>query len=78
MAEAVVDVLEAVEIDEDDGDLRFRRLRLEDFPAQRIAEMPAVRQLGDGVEVGVSPNHFLGPLLFGGVGEQRHISVATF
>ena len=72
VAEAVVDVFEAIEIDEDDGDLRFRRLRFEDFSAQGIAEMAAVRQLRDRVEVGVPPDHFLGALLFGGVGEQRH------
>ena len=72
MAEAVVDVLEAIEIDEDDGDLRFRRLRFEDLPAQKLQKWRRIWQLCDRVEVSVPPDHFLGALLFGGVCEQRH------
>ena len=54
-------------------DLGLRRLGLLDLGAQQVAEVAAVGQLGDGVEIGVPPDLLLRAFLAGGVGEQRDI-----
>jgi len=62
VAERVVDELEAVQVDEHDGEFRLLALGLDDGQAQAVLEQDAVRQVGQDVVVRLVRDDFLGAL----------------
>ena len=75
VAEAVVDQLEAVEVDEGDRDAAVVALRLQDGLVEALADQAAVRQAGQVVVVGDVMNTLLGQFAFGDVAHDRHHAV---
>ena len=72
MAEVVVDRLEAIQIDEQHPHHGRRTTRAAQHLCEAVRQQHTIRQAGQGIEIGLPPDHVVVELAFGAIDEQHH------